>query len=60
MLNTYTETWRIVEAWANLQIEEATRHCIMPGVDERKADHYRSRIQVLKELINLPKEGQDA
>lgn len=60
MIDTYSETWRAVEAWAAGALARAREDLERETVTDERARVLRGRIAVLKELLQRPDDERAA
>lgn len=49
-----SQTWRVVKAWANEQLETAMARLEQPGLDQSETENERGAIRMLRQLLGLP------
>lgn len=55
MIEEYSPTWNALRAWASDQLDAAQEALAWVGCEPRQADQLRGRIDLLKEMLALPK-----
>jgi len=54
-INIYSMTWKYIEAWANLEIENARKRNDSINLSHDATTILRGKIKAFKDLIDLPK-----
>lgn len=55
MIDTQSDTWIAVKAFAEDQLAKAAKRCTIKGLDPIDTEFERGKVKALSDLLDLPK-----